>query len=378
MSQQVRLDSAEGFFAALRSPDVVVRLSVLQAVAKSPRLALAFGKLHGQDVVDELIHQAYQKQGYTYLAVLVETLGAFDDPRVTTYFKKLLTTWDRPEMLSMVVGRLSREPLTEVESTALTLLKQERSPAHIRAAADLLLRSGNLDDAQRIRVTVANSRQMDLGVPCDYATVDAWMRELHGPFASDARVVLESRGEAAFETLLARWSGLTPDDKVWMLAWARMVPVAAFGALRLGLEDSRDVRLAALRAVGDIEGAAAAFRDRLVALAESEDDEIRFAAIQAGAPVDAEAELARAETPEQILAIVNRATSAPVLAGLLEHDHWSVRAAAARALVRLGEPAREACRPLVSHPRPEVRVGATSVLFQLEDVEWLEERLIAA
>ncbi|RYG37502.1 hypothetical protein EON81_06565, partial [bacterium] len=118
------LDSTEAFFRALRAPDLGTVLSVLQAVSSNPEAALAFGKWDGVDIIDELIHQSFQREGISFLEVLMATLAVFDDPRVIERFVKALHASAAPSILSIVVARLSHEPVASFENSVRPLLMQ--------------------------------------------------------------------------------------------------------------------------------------------------------------------------------------------------------------------------------------------------------------
>jgi|GEM_PF-1198340 len=382
---KLRLDSAEAFFNALRAPEITMRLAVLRAVMANPRLALGFGRYEGKDVIDVLIDQAMGKHGFSYWQIVVATLAAFDDPRVVSLYRKLLVTWDRPDVLAMVVARLEREPVAELGPTVRALLMQDKIPAQASAAADLLRLAADLTPAEAVRVSVANTRGADVAGPVTPDSAPQWIAELAGYYAGDARYLLESRGEEAVTALASAWDALRPADRAWLLGWsASASPLAAIPLLRRGLESSdRETVAAALRTVATFEEGTRLFVALVSPHAQRDDAEIRRLAIQAGATgLDWRKELEISPDPAYTCAVLLRLAEAEgveaagALAGLLSHTDWTVRATATEALKGFGAPAVPFLRAtLQAAATPEARVAATAALADLGDVEWLEEHL---
>jgi len=383
---QLHLRGAADFFAALRSPDIGTRVGVLRAIAQAPAKALAFGRFQDLDVIDELIQQAHQKQGYSNWKLLVGVLAGFDDPRVVEHFKKILLTWRDPEPIRIAAARLAREPLEKLESTLRPLLQQTACVEQTRAAADLMLGSRTLDPVEQIRVSVANTQAASVAAPLDEESAPLWIAELHGPFAADTRLLLEEQGEAAFQILARRWSSLSARSQQWLLSWGgTRWPAAAVELLASALRsESEDLLLVALNCIERLGGDVSPLQPAVSTLATHADARVRLAAIRAGADgIDWRAELARETDVAFVQACAARlaaeegARCVGDLIRLLEHSDWQVRATATRLLVQIGEPAVSQVEALIASNKVETRVAATQVLVELGRQEWLEEHLLS-
>ncbi len=80
VDEEVRLDTPEAFFQALRSPDLRLRMATLGAVYREPQAALAFGTVAGEDVVALLATDLKGTGSSVLHAALAQTLFVFDDP----------------------------------------------------------------------------------------------------------------------------------------------------------------------------------------------------------------------------------------------------------------------------------------------------------
>ena len=109
-ANKLRINTAADLMAALASPNLGVRLAVLQAIARNPEKALAYGKYQDRDVVDELISHVYQKVRFTYLRAVLTALAAFREPRVIALFKKMLAGSQKPDLIFKAADRLAMEP----------------------------------------------------------------------------------------------------------------------------------------------------------------------------------------------------------------------------------------------------------------------------
>ena len=384
--QEMHLDSAQAFFAALRAPDPVQRLSVLKAIRQGPQLALGFGAWQGMDVIDELIQQAYAKHGFIYWMALIATLAVFDDPRVVAHFKKLLNTWDNPEVLAVVTARLAREPLDDLRPSLKMLLRQMVDTNRRTAAADLLLRDASLPGAERVMATVANSQGADIAGPCDALTMPTWLGELAGPGAMRARELLAQRGELAYQALLARWAVLPDSERIWLLRWGVSThPQAVEQALQHALvpTNSDKVLVEALAAARSLDSTGERFNALVSPLAMHTSATVRLAAVRAGArgvnwrlALQASQDGAFCAAVAERLAQAEGTAALPDLVALLHHPDWAARAGAATALTGLGPQALAPVRTALPQLPQEARAAATSVLMQLGDVEWLENHLI--
>ncbi|RYG46825.1 hypothetical protein EON79_09070, partial [bacterium] len=283
---QVRLDSAQGLFESLRGSDMAVRMATLKAIRNRPDLALAFGQYQGMDVVDELVAQSLSRHGYSYWMILVSALGAFDDPRVVLQYVKILANWDRAEVMSLVVARLSWEPVTSLSKSVRGFLQDDAHPRRVWAAARLMRAHPELTPPERVRVACADPDAEEAEkVPVDEMHLPAWRRELAGSFGPVARLWLEDALPGKAATIASLAGGLSDEDEAWLISiLVRHVPLEAIPIVRKALEGGRrSAKLEALRCVAVIEGWPALFKEPVNAAAASEDEEIRIAAVRAGA-----------------------------------------------------------------------------------------------
>lgn len=110
MTERVSLRDAEGLFSALRGPSIALRMGVLRAIAANPSVPLALGKHRGWDVIDELVHQAYQQCTMPYYRLLMKALAPYDDPRVDQLFFKVALNTGDAETRETVTARLHGKP----------------------------------------------------------------------------------------------------------------------------------------------------------------------------------------------------------------------------------------------------------------------------
>ncbi|CAN5442635.1 hypothetical protein BH11ARM2_BH11ARM2_25640 [soil metagenome] len=383
---QIRLDSAQGLFDSLRHKDLTVRMATLRAIRNRPDLGLAFGRFGGLDVVDELVAQSQARHGYSYWLIVIDALGAFDDPRTVRQYHKILSTWDRAEVMSVVVYRLSREPVESLQPLVRLLLWDDEHPTRVWAASRLMRPHSELSPEERVRIACADSDvEEETPALMDEAHLPAWRTELTGPFANTARVWIE---DALPETgpVVATLAGtLGEADEAWLISILGLhAPLEAIPAVRLALEGDRvPPKLEALRQVAAIEGWPALFSDLVEKAAASEDEVVRVAAIRAGAKgvywrtnlASPDARLV-AEAAEG-LAKEEGATAMPDLLPLLGHPSWAIRAAASRGAVAVGPDAIPSLRAALAGANRETATAIVSALFQLGDIEWMEENVVS-
>ena len=312
--EEVVIDSVDSLFTAMRSDDLGAVLGIFRAISEDPEAALAMGKHMDKDVIDEMIHQSYQRQGITFLQVILVTLAAFDDERVVTHFLKLLHQLSNYDAVQIIAGRLALEPVETIEDLVRPLLMQEQSRLHAAAAADLLHSLPTLTAAERLRVSVANSIEVNIAPPIDAGTVDEWLSELNGWYAPRARILAASVDEASFLTLASRFSRLSNENREWLLGLGvQKHPLAAIPVLREGLkDDDPEVVLAALSAISNLGPARTLFAAEVTPLVANSDVRIKIAAIHAGAQsLDYRGLLADESTPELISRVLERYTEEP-------------------------------------------------------------------
>jgi HEAT repeat protein len=384
----IRIRTAQELFGALRSPDLGMRMMVLRAIAANPDQTLAFGTFEGRDVIDALLDQAETARGYSDWLAVVGALAGFRDARVVPFFQHILATATEPQLIFVAAERLSREPAEALQAFLTPLLMQNESPARARAAADLLATCPDLSDGETLRVALLTSAEDARQAPPIHGqTAALWLAELEGAYRAEARDALEAQGEAAFLFLRERWDTLSEANRGWLLGWgARDWPHRIEELLAAGLEGgSEDVTLAALECLPAL-GADAAprFSSSLARLARHPDVALRRAAIEAGADgVDWLAAIATETDPDLRRTCVRRLAqeedegALPTLIHLLQDADWEMGAAAAEALIGIGEPVLESVKPLVHHSNTAARTGAVQVLLALGQEAWLERELLA-
>ena len=102
LTRTLRLESACDLLCALSDPSRKLREAVLKAIIVNPRKALDLGSFQGQDVIDELVHQAHNNCSVPYYRLLVRALAGFEDPRVRLLFDKIALLALDSEILEVI------------------------------------------------------------------------------------------------------------------------------------------------------------------------------------------------------------------------------------------------------------------------------------
>jgi hypothetical protein len=382
------ITSAAQLHAALSAPDADIRLGTLEAVVADPKAALGFG-LHGdRDFIDVLLHQARSSPVAAEWLTLVNALAVFADARVAIFFTEVLAENADPAVLFLASDYLARTRARVPRTTLERLLLQDDCPARARAVAPLLACMGVGTPPERLRVALLID---DGPPPPPFARAsDAYVAELRGPFAQDARAALIAQGDAAASSLLTHWAALDDATLAWLVDWAlqTLPPRAAEDVVGRVLQsgDDRLLRIALTRVAERQDVSLDPPVERLAQWLRHPDAEVRRAAILkravpfawtdllelASADVDASV---RAAAIWRLSADFN-AAALPRLLDALGDEHWQVRAAAVDALAGLGSDVRSAVRLLVDDARLPVRVAAVDVLLRLGDDAWLAEHLL--
>ncbi|HRI44754.1 MAG TPA: hypothetical protein PLL78_13585 [Fimbriimonadaceae bacterium] len=377
--------SAEDLLLALRDPDLEVRVALLSSIMANPQVALQFGKFQNVDLIDELIAQTFRVESTLYRHIVTAVLSAFDDPRVPPHFLRLITYYGEPDLLEVVRSRLMLEPVEPGLATYRSLVLQTDSLRHTHAAADLLSRSESLEPRLALRVSVANTLEVDQSPQIDSETVSAWIAELNGPFLREASILAEGKGQHGFVTLAARANELDRDAMIWLLRWgARTWPLDAVEVVRLGLRhEDEEVVLEALRSVETLGPSGSLFAAEAAPLAQSSSARVRALAISVGAPLDSPRQALANETePEALAELLARLRKSEgkaaidILVDHLGHSHYRVRIQAQTELAALGEAAQETAMRLVREGNEVQRAAGANLLLGLGKQEWLEENLL--
>lgn len=376
--------SAEELFAALGTPDALARRRVLGWVATHAEEAIALGGVGGRDVVDVMLGLINRDWSYSHWQDVAIAVGAFDSPKVTAFLLDLLATADESgEAFDAASGLERRRDREGVTQGVAEILMGDGPPERLAAAAQVLASEPSLPDDVAIRVSLFEDTEAP---PIGEANAEAWMRELDGPVAEQARERLEGQGAGGIDLLASRWERLGSESRAWLLAWAaEEAPDAEATASLVDAalaDESEEVALAGLEA-GERLPEGAVSEDRLARWAEHPEPEMRATAVAAGARVDLDAIVEAGTEPPAVLAAamgrlrsVRGEEAAGAIAPHLESDSHEVRSAARDELVEIGAPAIEWLRPYVHSGAPETRAAAVRALLDLGDDEWLAEELL--
>lgn len=127
-SRTVKLESAADLLCALSDPSRKLREAVLRAIIANPGKAREFGSFQGQDVIDELVHQASNSCSVPYYRLLVRALACFDDPRVALVFEKISFLARDSDILEVVGSSLMAGARSEQVASALPATPSEQEP----------------------------------------------------------------------------------------------------------------------------------------------------------------------------------------------------------------------------------------------------------
>lgn len=367
---KLEIGSAADLFAALRSPTLGVRLSVLSAISAAPDKALSYGPYDGLDLLDEMLAQIPQAEQKVHRWALVGALSAFGDPRVEEALKDIFRSSSDAREASMCAARLAISTAQDNRPFFLPFLDKGTLPLQARFAANALARFDGHSAEDRVRIAVL----CDLPIstpPLDDETEDVWLETLRGPYSYSARGLLESGGELNFEHLLEKWDQLNAELKVWLLGWGGRAHYAGIAELCVkALEEGPDEAiLAALQTIATLELAPDTLQNPANGFLRHPRREIRLAALRAGAEVVEPRNMLMNESDtETRLLLIPRLAAAhgkdalPDLLGLLHDERWEIRNTAAMALISLGDIAADAVEGLMNHESIQIRVAAAQVL----------------
>lgn len=386
-SGAIRIRTTKDIVEALRSTDPGIRFSILRAIIQHPEQAVAYGASEEWDLVEELCNQTRNLTDSPLRTLVLGALVSYKDPRVKEIFTKEIHASENAETLTLAARYLVGEIEGGDKHSLSGLLLQNNSLKHAQAAADVMICHERLSDRERVRIAMLSSEEFAPPGLTD-KTEQAWTDELHGPYASQARQLIEAEGEAAFLYLRKKWDSLGDEDKSWLLEWGTAkFPAYVIELILLGLDsgsDSDPLVLAALEAIAMLGEYGKIFTPHTGRHLKSQNPAVRLAAARAGAAgVEWETELmAEDDTSVKIemlrrLAEEKGASAAPALVRLIEEGDWRLRAAATSALQRVSGEVAELMKPLMTHPRQAVQVAAAQVLIAAGEELWLEEQLLA-
>lgn len=383
--EQLHIRAIQDVFDALRSPEPRARFSILQAIILNPEKAAAYGPSNGADLVDELCDHARNLPVSPLRTLVLGALVAYKDPRVREIFLMEMHVSGNAETLILASRYLSGEAEDDVKPAIAGLLFQNNSIDRARAAANIMAGHRQLSDRERIRIALHGSEEF----PAPELSEDTgavWSAELQGPYASHARRLLQTQGEAAFLYLRNKWHHLAEDDKKWLLEWgADKFPVYIIELILQALDSGSDLLvLAALEAIITLKDYGKIFAPHTGRYLQSKNPAVRLAAVRAGAPVgDWKAALSREDDTAVRIEMLMRmageqgAAAAPVLIRVIEEGDYRLRAAATSALQKVSKDVVELIKPLMKDSRQAVQVAAAQVLIAAGEELWLEEHFIA-
>lgn len=361
--EELRIANAAELFAALSSSDIFTRLSVLEAIALDPQAALALGSDGDTDLIAILRQEldvAYGSELRLYTLFALAALPS--DARLTQALEQVWFLSDDTNERLAAVSRLAREGDPAVRShLGRTLLDDD--PDRAQMVANVW--NPQPEDSPKLGLRLAlAAEQGDKTTPALEEYLELWLLELGGPFAGHARNLLGANPQTV-ETLTPVWIQLSRENRAWLLELATRFESPQRAALtQLALAEAT-LQLEALQAI-EASPATDAYAEQLLELAEhSPNPLVQAAAIQAGAPGDNRFRAVKAAVRTVRVAAIRKLglRDQDTLLELLHDPDWRIRSASADRLTALGEPAMQAVRPLLEHPRLEVRMAAARVMY---------------
>lgn len=382
--EQLRIRDTKDILEALRSQDMRVRFSMLQAIVQHPEQAAAYGTKGGLDLIDELCRQAGALPDSPLRTLVLGALAGYRDPRILHLFVVVLHSSRSSETLTLAKRYLSDEAEEVVRPAIASLLFHHTSIGTALAAAGVMASFTNLNGREAIRIAVLGGSECNTP-DLDRASESLWLAELGSPYAAGARRLLEEKGEAAFLHLKGAWERMSDDDRAWLIGWGgRRYPAYAVELILHGLESGTEpLLLAALEAISPPGVYGSIFAAHTGRHLKNTSPAVRLAAARGAAVgIDWEAALREEDDIPVRVAMVGRLAdekgeqAAPALVLLLKEEDHRLRAAAASALRRVAPAGAEQAKALMKHPTPAVRVAAAQVLLAAGEELWLEENVL--
>ena len=376
---QFHVRSARELFEALESWDGAIRVAALHAVQNDPATALSFGRHAKRDLVDVLLSQAERFRGELEWLDWIGALAGFHDSRVFRLFTSLITTESHTELLFALASYMRAGPLESIRAELSAALMQNGCVARARAVGSILAACPGLSAGEALRIGLIEPAN-DTPLPGFPANVGEWLSELAGPFQLEARLELQRQGTSTLAALIEHWDQPLKSARKWLLEWASEAdPDLVLDQLREVLGNRSDgLILPALEAAAKLKE----FPDDLGALITPlfghSDELIRRAAVMAlrsafdwrlffenePSSLVRQAAIARILDQEGEEAI-------PFALQQLANPDWSIRAAAAEALLSLGESGVRAALTLLPEAGESVRIAVARIV-----VDWADEELV--
>lgn len=369
---ELKLATAQDFLAALRAPDMGLRLATLSAIYQNPESALAFGAVDGRDLIDELIDILAVEQPSLVRSTAAAALVSLNDPRSFEQACRMFHTEADLEVLLMIGHRIARETNQVVLEYFLPFLADTSDCNQQRIAARMLAGRDGLKQHEQLQVALLAGECGAQPPQLAPDTLQIWLDELKGAFQAEARGFLNAWGEEPFCLLKENWNSLDPATKAWLLSWGgASFPEQSVDLIITALsEGDRDVQRAAFKSILEYENSEVfqAMLDKITL--DGQDTSWTVAAVLAGVPViNHQYLIFNEKDPDVRIALVyglaRKHTAVGNLVKLLDDENWRIRAAATDVLVSMGDESIDAVTTVLSHENVALRTAASQVLIRL-------------
>jgi hypothetical protein len=378
---QFQVRCARELFDALESPDGAIRVAALHAVQNAPATALSFGRHAKRDLVDVLLSQAERLRGELEWLDWIGALAGFHDPRVFRLLTSLITTETHTELLFALANYLRTESLDAIRMQLGAALMQNDCVARARAVGSILAAYPPRSTGEALRIgLIAPGDETPL--PVFSASHGEWLKELAGPFQSEARLELQRQGEGTLTALVGHWNQLLESARKWLLEWAAETDAdLVVDPIREVLTNRSDeLTLPALEAAAKLKEYPADLGVLIAPLFEHSDELIRRAAVMAcpsafGWRVFFENEPSALVREACIGRLMDQEgqDAVPFALQQLANPDWRIRAAAAEGLLSLGETGVRAALTLLPEAGESVRIGIARIVADWADEELVDE-----
>lgn len=377
---ELKLATAQDFLAALRAPDMGLRLATLSAIYQNPESALAFGAVDGRDLIDELIDILAAEQPSLVRLTAVAALFSLNDQRAFEHACRMFQTETDLEVMLMIGHRIGSETNQVVLEYFLPFLNDTSDRNHQRIAARMLAGRDGLSPYERLQVALLAGESGAQPPRLASDTLQIWLDALQGAFCDDARGFLRVFGEEPFCLLKENWNRLDPAAKAWLLSWGgASFPEQSVDLIITALsEGDRDVQRAAFKSILEYENSEVfqTVLDKIVL--DGLDTSWTAAAILAGVPViNHQCRIFNEKDPDVRIALIyslaRKHTAAGNLVKLLEDEDWRIRAAATDVLVSMGDESIDAVSTVLSHENVALRTAASQVLIRLGRADMMQQ-----
>lgn len=221
------VQSPQHFSSLLIEANPLVRQGALQLLIDEHPDALRFARAEGSYAAPVLADQLESSVATDDDLQVLRALVALNDASVAPELVRVLMYSERAEALELAAAGLARWPDQGHSWLSGALHDPRRTSLHALAARHLsevdpsnaALPAG--DSLRSALVLIESGARDPLASPePEGAFVDAYLRELRGPYAAESRRALEAHGAKAFTAIAPLRGRLQPDDQRWLLHWA--------------------------------------------------------------------------------------------------------------------------------------------------------------